>query len=121
MGEPAVGVQLTPSAAGFRGGEVVTALLQVSAPQPEAVELQEIEIECSGLERVDGSWVSPAYRAAAPPLATDRRKALRHVFHSRLQAATQGGFADSNLRRFIVRCRTPPPVRHPPRSPAARC
>lgn len=36
-------------------------------------------MELTGVERVDTSWVSPAYRKDAPALNTDRRKARRSV------------------------------------------
>eukprot|EP00887_Chlorella_sp_A99_P002645 scaffold6.g2645.t1 len=98
---------LAPAAAGFRPGETVTALLQASTSQPDGVELQEVEIHVTGLERVDSSWVSPAYRKDAPAVNSDRRKVQRLVIHSRLQAATQGAFSDSSLRRFIIRFALP--------------
>ena len=106
-----VACQLTLAAAAARPGETVTALLQVSCSQPEAVELQvgrrwpnwdivgmrgqsgiplelnqtrcappphfvaqEVEIEFSGIERIDTSWVQPAYRRATPPINADKRK-----------------------------------------------
>ncbi|EFN58536.1 hypothetical protein CHLNCDRAFT_140640 [Chlorella variabilis] len=102
-----VACQLTLAAAAARPGETVTALLQVSCSQPEAVELQEVEIEFSGIERIDTSWVQPAYRRATPPINADKRKVQRHVVQSRLQAATQGTFSDLSLRRFVVRFTLP--------------
>ncbi|KAL4443005.1 hypothetical protein ABPG77_008496 [Micractinium sp. CCAP 211/92] len=94
---------LTLAAAAARPGETVTALLQVSCSQPEALELQEVEIEFTGVERVDTSWVLPTYRRATPPINADKRKVQRYVVQSRLQAATQGTFSDLSLRRFVVR------------------
>ena len=62
-------------------------------------------MEFSGIERVDASWVLPAYRRATPPLnPTHPRKQQRHVVQSRLQAAMQGTFSDLELRRFVIRC-----------------
>ncbi|KAL4857998.1 Suppressor of tumorigenicity 14 [Chlorella vulgaris] len=102
-----VACQLTLAAAAARPGETVTAMLQVSCSQPEAVELQEVQIEFVGIERVDTSWVQPSYRREHPPINTDKRKVQRHVLKSRLQAATQGTFSDLSLRRFVVRFTLP--------------
>lgn len=98
---------LTLAAAAARPGETVTALLQVSCSQPEALELQEVEIEFTGVERVDTSWVLPTYRRATPPINADKRKVQRYVVQSRLQAATQGTFSDLILRRFVIRFTLP--------------
>ena len=98
-----VQLALTPSATGYRPGDTVTALLQASTSQPDSVELQEVEIDVTGVERIDTSWVSPAYRREVPPINNDRRRLQRLVIHSRLQAATQGAFSDSSLRRFVIR------------------
>ena len=35
---------------------------------------QEIEVEFVGIERVDASWVLPAYRRSTPPINSDKRK-----------------------------------------------
>ncbi|KAL4457739.1 hypothetical protein ABPG75_012604 [Micractinium tetrahymenae] len=102
-----VACSLTLAAAAARPGETVTALLQVSCSQPEALELQEVEIEFTGVERVDTSWVLPTYRRATPPINADKRKVQRYVVQSRLQAATQGTFSDLSLRRFVIRFTLP--------------
>lgn len=91
----------------FRPGETVTALLHASTSHPEHVELQDMEIVFSGIERVDTSWVSPEYRRGVNPINLDKRRVQRHVVQSKLQATTQGTFNDSNLRRFLIRFMLP--------------
>lgn len=98
-----VKLSLATNSQAFRPGETVTALLHASTSMPDHVELQEMEVVFVGIERVDTSWVSPSYRKGAPSINTDKRRVQRHVLRSRLQAATQGSFSDSNLRRFLIR------------------
>ena len=87
----------------YRPGETITALLLASTSLPEDIELQVVDVQFTGIERVDTSWVSPAYRKDIPTINNDRRRVQRHVLHTALQAATQGTFADSNIRRFLIR------------------
>ncbi len=102
-GPSPVQLSLTTALPAYRPGEIVTALLHASTSLPEDIELLEVEVQFVGVERVDTSWVAPAYRAGAPALNTDRRRVQRHVVASKLQAATQGAFVDADLRRFLIR------------------
>lgn len=108
MTNPAI-LQLSLATAlpAYRPGETVTALLQTSTSLPEDIELKEVEIVFSGVERVDTSWVSPSYRKNVPAMNSDRRRVQRNVVMANLQAATQGNFSDANLRRFLVRFKVP--------------
>jgi hypothetical protein len=108
MTNPAV-IQLSLATAlpAYRPGETVMALLHASTSLPEDIELKEVEIVFSGVERVDTSWVSPSYRKNVPAINSDRRRVQRNVVKANLQAATQGNFSDANLRRFLVRCKLP--------------
>jgi hypothetical protein len=36
--------------------------------------LQEVEIDFTGIERIDTSWVQPGYRRSTPPINADKRK-----------------------------------------------
>ena len=98
-----VQLSLATALPAYRPGETVTALLHASTSLPQDVELQEVEVLFTGIERVDTSWVSPSYRMDVPAINTDRRRVQRHIVLSKLQAATQGNFSDSNLRRFLFR------------------
>lgn len=99
--EPPLHLQLTTAAAAYRPGDTVFALLQASSRG--AVELQEVELLFTGVERVDTSWVSAAYRRDVPPINADKRHLQRHVVQSRLQAATQGTLGGSKDRKFVIR------------------
>lgn len=46
----------------------------VAAHMRASILLQEVEIEFTGVERVDTSWVLPTYRRATPPINADKRK-----------------------------------------------
>lgn len=96
-------LSLSTALPGYWPGDTVTALLLASTQFPEDVELQEMEISFSGIERVDTSWVAPTYRKDVPAINTDRRRIQRHVVQAHLHAATQGNFADANARRFLIR------------------
>lgn len=67
-------------------------------------DLQEVELQFIGTERVDTSWVSNSYRKKVAPINSDKRHVQRHAVHSRLQAATQGKLGGEKNRKFIVRC-----------------
>ena len=99
----AIQLSIATALPAYRPGEIITALLHVSTSLPEDVELNEVEVLFSGIERVDTSWVSPAYRKSVPAINSDRRRVQRHVLQSKLQAATQGTSTDGNLRRFLIR------------------
>jgi hypothetical protein len=103
MKAPSVELRLAPSATSFRPGETVTLLLHASTSTPAAVELQEVEVEVAGIERVDTSWVSPSYRKGVAAINQDRRRVQRYVLRAMLLAATQGNFADSSTRSFVIR------------------
>jgi hypothetical protein len=96
-------LHLTTSATSYKPGDTVIALLQASSGS-NLVELQEVELQFAGIERVDTSWVSPAYRKDVSPLNSDKRHLQRYVVFSRLQAATQGTLGGSRDRKFVVRC-----------------
>lgn len=95
-------LHLATSATSYRPGDAVIALLQASSGAA-SVELQEVELQFVGVERVDTSWVSPAYRRDVPPINADKRHLQRHVVFSRLQAATQGMLGGARDRKFVVR------------------
>lgn len=98
----AMQLHLTTSASSYKPGDTVIALLQVSSGST-VVELQEVELQFSGIERVDTSWVSPSYRKDVSPINTDKRHLQRYVVQSRLQAATQGTLGGAKDRKFVVR------------------
>ena len=95
-------LHLTTSATSYRPGDTVIALLQASSGSA-SVELQEVELQFSGVERVDTSWVSAAYRKDVPPINADKRHLQRYVAYSQLQAATQGTLGGARNRKFVVR------------------
>ena len=99
----ALHLHLTTSATSYKPGDTVIALLQASSGA-SPVELLEVELQFAGVERVDTSWVSPAYRKDVAPINADKRHLQRHVVFSRLQAATQGTLGGSRFRKFVVRC-----------------
>lgn len=52
-----------------------TAQLNLHPPaRPVLLDVQEVEIEFAGIERVDASWVMPTYRRSTPPINSDKRK-----------------------------------------------
>ncbi|GAB4820682.1 hypothetical protein N2152v2_007728 [Parachlorella kessleri] len=102
----ALHLHLTTSATSFKPGDTVIALLQASSGA-SPVELLEVELQFAGVERVDTSWVSPAYRKDVAPINADKRHLQRHVVFSRLQAATQGTLGGSRFRKFVVRFALP--------------
>ena len=108
-------LDLCQNSYGYLPGETVTALLQVSGYREsirssdgdpsslDTVCLDEVIVECIGVERVDTSWVSKEYRKGVASLTTDSRRVQRHVIHGKLRAATEGGFGDQDCRVFMVR------------------
>ena len=111
----AVVLDLCQNSYGYLPGETVTALLQVSGYREpirsadsdlsslETISLDDVIVECVGVERVDTSWVSKEYRKGVASLTTDSRRVQRHVIHGKLRAATEGGFGDQDCRVFVVR------------------
>lgn len=95
--------------AGFTGAVVqhLPPLAADSAPASAALGcLQEVEIEFTGVERVDTSWVLPTYRRATPPINADKRKVRLSGGCGSAAAcsAAQRMHADSSIRRFCASC-----------------
>lgn len=97
---------LHPSATAYCPGDWVTALVIASSETPEP-QLVELDVEFAGVERVDTSWVTPMYRSSVPAINSDKRRIQRHIVQGRLQAASQGDFSESLIRKFVLRFKLP--------------
>jgi hypothetical protein len=62
---------------------------------------QEVEVEFTGIERIDTSWVQPAYRQSTPPINNDKRK----VWQS---SAAVAGSLEGPGHCFRLVCLIPP-------------
>lgn len=49
--------------------------------RPVLLDVQQVEIEFAGIERVDASWVMPTYRRSTPPINSDKRKVRATELH----------------------------------------
>jgi hypothetical protein len=97
-------LSLASELAQYKPGETVTAVLLASTPlPPEDVELHDLEIKFTGIERVDTAWIVTQYRKDVPAINSDRRRVQRRVVHAQLHAATQGNFVESRTRRFLIK------------------
>lgn len=97
-------LSLASELAHYKPGDTVTAVLLASTPlPPEDVELHDLEIKFTGIERVDTAWIATQYRKDVPAINSDRRRVQRRVVHAQLHAATQGNFEESRTRRFLIR------------------
>ncbi|KAK9814302.1 hypothetical protein WJX72_003654 [[Myrmecia] bisecta] len=94
----------------YRPGDVVTATLQIAtdALPGTAIHVDALTVQAFGSERVDPSWVSPAYHAGTVVVEQDSRRITRDIFRTQpkhvLAHCQLAGLA---RRSFMLRLKLP--------------